>query len=113
MSVAGSKIIEAIVNVLETETIAIKAGQLSMLAETAERKSRLMFQLLKAEPLSASAAQSAAQLHELQNALKSNLRVCKENIESIKEIIDLHLSVERQLDNDGTYALPVKMTHPT
>jgi hypothetical protein len=113
MSVAGSKIIEAIVNVLETETIAIKAGQLSMLAETAERKSRLMFQLLKAEPLSASTAQSAAQLHELQNALKSNLRVCKENIESIKEIIDLHLSVERELDNDGTYALPVRMTHST
>lgn len=109
MSVAVMKIIDAIVNLLETETLAIKAGQLSTIAETAERKARLMLQLSRAEQFEGTSGRPVAQMQSLQSALRSNLRVCRENIDAIKEIIELHLAVEREMENDGTYAIPFKL----
>jgi hypothetical protein len=111
MSIAALTVIDAIISLLETETKDIKAGRLSQVAETAERKARLMHQLSRVEPVEPS-AETSGKLLSLQNALRSNLRVCKDNIESIKEIIDLHLAIERDVENDGTYTMPVRLQRP-
>ena len=113
MSADAMKIIEAIITLLEAETKSMKAGQLSSITESAERKSRLMLQLSKVGALGISRGKSIAHLQALQNALRSNLRACNENIESIKEIIELHLNIEREMENDGTYTLPIKLTRIT
>lgn len=113
MTIAALAVIDAIVSLLEIETKEIKAGQLNRVAETAERKARLMQQLSRVEPLQLSAERSTGQLHVLRDALQSNLRACRENIETIKELIEIHLAIEMDVENDGTYTMPVRMLRMT
>jgi hypothetical protein len=105
MSTATAGIIDAVVWLLEDETVELKAGRFSRIAETTERKSRLMLQLSNevfGHPLSENLTDK---LEGLRKALRSNLRVSRENLESLRELIELQLDVEQELENDGTYAI--------
>ena len=109
MTSATSQIIDAIIGLLETETSDVKAGNFARVGETAERKARLMLQLQKARPVDRHDAKTLDHIQKLQKALHANLRACKQNMETIRELIDLHLAAERDNENDGTYAIPAKM----
>jgi hypothetical protein len=113
MSAAASGIIDAIVCLLDEETIDIKEGRFAEVAVKAERKARLLHQLSKAEIGDSPAADLAEKLNGLRGAVNSNLRACRENIESMKELIALYLAVERQMENDGTYTIVAKRWRET
>lgn len=108
LTVSATQVVEAIVVLLEAETTEIKAGRMSRVAEFADRKARLMQQLVRNGSPEINDAATVELTRSLQAALRSNLRVCRENIDTIKELIDLHLSIEREIDNDGTYGMPAK-----
>ena len=113
MSVPATGIIETIVGLLEEETAALRAGQFSRVAETAERKARLMHQLSHAEVGDRSSKNLNAKIGVLRIALNSNLRACKENVESLRDIIAIQMAVELDVENDGTYAVSNKRARPT
>lgn len=108
MSVPATGIIETIVGLLDEETAAIKAGQFSRIAETAERKARLMHQLSHAEVDNPSSENLNPKIEVLRNALKTNLRACKENLETLRYLIAIQMTVELDMENDGTYAISGK-----
>lgn len=103
MSDAIAGIIDSLVDLLELETLEIKAGRFSRIAEITERKARLVYQLANSQNGQEISAAIKSKIDILKEATKSNLRTCSENIATLSELIQIHLDVEQEFEKDGTY----------